>query len=239
LNNNVIVSNRPSSSNSSRKPPPTSKTSGSYTKSASSSSIPSAASSSANLPLVVLKKKRLGELLGRNGLVSSIGGHYLLYLDSLLLNSFLARRFVDFYSPGRKTKSTRGLEDTYHETLFGRLQRLVVASDDANRARSSSTPLTASSSSSVTILSEISISCSLNGNETELRSDGSLGYHSLSMSSSVNSDLSTITEASVEPGQRSVSAQAPARRASRRHSTSMRRKSILLRVLDFNFLIVL
>jgi hypothetical protein len=66
----------------------------------------------------------------------------------------------------------------------------------------------------------------------------SIGYHSMSMSSAASSvttsDLSTISEASVEPGQRKV-----LKPKKQRTHSALRRKSLLLRVLDFNFLLVL
>lgn len=71
--------------------------------------------------------------------------------------------------------------------------------------------------------------------------DESLGYQSAaSNSESVISNLSTITEASLEPDQKPASQSVVEKnRNSRSFRASMRRKSLLLRFLDFNFFIFL
>ncbi len=107
----------------------------------------------------------------------------------------------------RKLDSVKAVNECYQDTIFNKIQRMSLIKTEEIEAHDAST---------------------LDSLDKE-----SIGYHSMTASSSINSNLSTISEASVEPGQKK--SLTPKRRI---HS-ALRRKSLLLRVLDFNFLLLL
>ena len=159
--------------------------------------------------LVILKKNKFQIFPNRNLFLNS---YCFLYLDNIYLNSYFSRHFDP-------------TDEIRHESFFNHLQRLVL------RQNPVALPITASSDSPARV--------DRFPNELIPEDEESLGYHSFSMSSSlISSNLSTISEASIEPGQQSARKQKSGT-LRQSLSSSMRRKSFLLRVLDFNFLILL